>query len=67
MAWDERKTDRRIMAGNIDRDPIGRQLTPEARARAIEFAVGVWKGNMGNGDASQLGIKHVTSEVLKSK
>lgn len=69
-AWSdkERKDNvRRIMAGNIDRDSIGRQLTPEARQEAIEFAVDVWKGNMGNGEAVQLGIKHVTSKVLKSK
>ncbi|MEK7566131.1 MAG: hypothetical protein AAB494_00455 [Patescibacteria group bacterium] len=53
------------MADNIDRDPAGRRLTPEARAKAIEFAVDVWKGNMGNGQAAQLGISHVTSRAFK--
>ena len=67
-AWtneERRENARQIMAGNIDRDSIGRQLTPEARKEAIEFAVNAWKGNMGNGEAAQLGIKHVTSKVLK--
>lgn len=62
---EKRENARQIMAGNIDRDSLGRRLTPEARKQAIEFAVDVWKGNMGNGEASQLGIKHVTSGVLK--
>jgi hypothetical protein len=57
---------RNIIAGNIDRDPVGRQLTPEARERAIDFGVNAWKGNMGNGTASDLGIKHVTSDVFKN-
>ncbi len=67
-AWtneERRENARQIMAGNIDRDSIGRQLTPEARKEAIEFAVNSWKGDMGNGEAAQLGIKHVTSKVLK--
>ena len=67
-AWtdeERRENARQIMASNIDRDSIGRQLTPEARKEAIEFAVNAWKGNMGNGEAAQLGIKHVTSKVLK--
>ena len=70
MAWDEREkreNARQIMASNIDGDAVGKRLTPEARAKAIEFAVDVWGGNMGNGEATQLGIKHVTSEILKSK
>ncbi len=70
MAWTEREkreNARQIMTGNIDRDPVGQQLTPEARTRAIEFAVDVWRGNMGNGEASKLGIKHATSGVLKPK
>ncbi len=66
MARDD-KLNREIIADNIDRDPVGRRLTPEARARAIQFGVGVWKGDLGNGQAAQLGIQHVTSEVLKPK
>lgn len=70
MVWTEaerKENARMIMANNIDRDPVGRQLTPRAREAAINFAVEVWRGNMGNGEAVQLGIKHVTSEVIKSK
>jgi hypothetical protein len=62
---DRPNLNRSIIAGNIDRDPAGRRLTPEARERAIDFGTKVWKGNMGNGTASDLGIKHVTSDVLK--
>ena len=68
MAWTERErrdNARSIMAGNIDRDSVGRKLTSEAREKAIEFAVDTWKGNMGNGEASQIGIRHATSNVLK--
>lgn len=57
---------RQIIAGNIDRDPIGRQLTPQARERAIDFGVQAWKGQMGNGQAADIGIRHATSEVLIS-
>lgn len=56
---------RRIIEDNVNRDPVGRKLTPEAREKAINFGVEVWKGNMGNGQAAQLGIKHATSDVLK--
>ncbi len=47
--------------------PDGQRLTPEARSRAIEFAVDSWKGQVGNGTAAELGIKHVTAGVLKSE
>lgn len=63
----DEKLNRGIIAGNIDRDPVGRKLTPEARERAIDFGTKAWKGNMGNGTASRLGIQHVTSDVFKDK
>lgn len=66
--WSE--SDRRrnavdIMKSNIDRDPLGSKLTDSAKQKAAEFAADVWKGNMGNGEASQIGIKHVTESILK--
>jgi len=61
----EREINLRIMRSNIQRDSVGRSLTPEAQERAAEFAVGVWRGNMGNGTASQIGIRHVTDGVIK--
>lgn len=60
-----RKANREIMGSNIDRDPVGRKLTPQAREKAIDFAIDVWKGQMGNGEAAKLGIKHVTKDVIK--
>ena len=66
MAKDD-KLNREIIADNIARDPVGSRLTPEAREKAIKFGVDVWKGDMGNGKAAQLGIKHATSEMLKTK
>ncbi len=66
MSFDQRENARQIMRGNIDRDPVGRRLTSEAGEAAVEFAVDAWKGNMGNGTAADLGIKHVTHEVFKS-
>lgn len=56
-----------IMLGNIQSDPVGRNLTPEAQQKAAEFAVTVWSGQMGNGEASQIGIKHVTDGLLRDK
>ena len=56
---------RRIIANNIDRDPVGRQLTPEARERAIDFGTSIWKGDMGNGKAADIGIAHATADVFK--
>ena len=53
-----------IIAQNIDRNPVGRKLTPEARERAINFGAKAWTGNIGNGDAARIGIKHVTSDVF---
>ena len=61
-----RENARQIMASNIEKDSIGRTLTPQAKAEAIEFAVDSWKGNMGNGDAAQIGIRHVTPEIRRS-
>jgi hypothetical protein len=63
--FNERENARGIMRGNIERDPVGRKLTPEAMHRAVEFAVDAWKGQMGNGEASRLGILHVTSDIIK--
>jgi len=60
---EDRENARKIMANNIDGDPVGRTLTPEARTAAIEFAVDAWRGNMGNGRATELGIRHVTSGI----
>lgn len=70
MGWSkEQKRDnaREIMRGNIGRDPLGQRLTPEARDRAVEFAVDAWTGQRGNGAASQLGIQYVTQGVIKKK
>ncbi len=61
-----RDINREIIGGNIDRDPVGRRLTPEAREKAINFAVDNWPANTGNGVATQIGIKHVTSGVFKT-
>ena len=58
----EREVDKRIMAGNIERDEVGATLTPDQKARAVEFAVEAWRGNMGNGRAAELGIMHVTQD-----
>jgi hypothetical protein len=62
---ERRENTMRIMKANIDRDPVGKKLTPEARERAAEFAASVWKGSMGNGQAAGIGIKHVTRDVFK--
>lgn len=67
MGMSDRDLNKSIIANNIDRDPTGRRLTPQARERAIEFGTDAWKGNMGNGQAAQIGIKHATSDVFKSK
>lgn len=61
----DRELNIRIMKGNIERDPLGSKLTDSAKQKAAEFAADVWKGNMGNGEASQIGIKHVTESILK--
>jgi len=64
---DKARLSRGIIADNIDKHPVGRQLTPEAREQAISHGVAVWKGPMGNGTAAEIGIKHATSSVLKDK
>lgn len=66
--WTEkerRDNAREIMRGNIERDPVGARLTDAAKERAVEFAVDAWCGNMGNGQAAQIGIEHVTRDVFK--
>ncbi len=62
---EKRENHRRIMRTNIDQHEVGRKLTPEARERAVDFALDVWGGDMGNGEASDIGIKHVTRDVFK--
>lgn len=62
MSWSpqqERRNNEAIMAGNIDRDRVGQTLNAAERERAIQFAADVWKGQMGNGTAAKLGVKHV--------
>ncbi len=63
---EERALNKRILRDNIDRDSVGRRLTPEAKERAAEFAVDNWPANTGNGEAAKIGIKHVTDGVLKN-
>ena len=65
MALERDDMNRRIIAGNIDRDSVGSKLTPVAREKAIDFALEVWGGNMGNGEAAEIGIKHATRDVFK--
>ncbi len=67
MGTSTRDLNRAIIANNIDRHPVGRKLAPEARERAIDFGVDAWKGQMGNGTASDLGIQHVTQDILKQR
>lgn len=66
--YDQKRMDelnRRGLAKSIDEHKVGRKLTPEARERAIDFAQKVYKGQMGNGKAAEIGIEHVTSEVFE--
>lgn len=62
---DQTSNHREIIGGNIDRHDVGRNLTPEAREKAINFALDNWNDQMGNGEATEIGIKHVTSDVFK--
>jgi hypothetical protein len=64
---ERRANARECMAGDIDRDPVGRQLTPEARSRAIEAAADAWQGRTTAGEAVQTGIRSVTAGILKDK
>ena len=65
MAFDRKENAKQIMRRNIESDRVGRTLTPEAKERAVDFAVSVWSDQRGNGDAAKLGIKHVTHDMLK--
>lgn len=40
-------------------------LTDAAKQRAAEFGASVFRGNMGVGEAAEIGIKHVTQDTLK--
>lgn len=62
---DQSEINRQIIAQNIDSDPLGAKLTPEAREAAISFGMSVFKGQMGNGEAARIGIQHATSSILK--
>jgi len=62
---DMKRMNRLSHAQDIDRDPVGSRLTPEARERAIDFAEKAFTGNTNRGTAVQLGIQHVTSDVFK--
>lgn len=52
----------RCMAESIDRHPVGRKLTPEARERAISFAAKMWRGMTSSRAAVEAGISHVTAD-----
>lgn len=65
MAFDKYENAKAIMRDQIERDPVGSKLTPQAIERAAEFGADSWVGSMGAGDAAQIGIKHVTKDVLK--
>lgn len=58
-------TKRRIIAGDIARDRVGRTLTPEAQQRAVDHAMQFTNKNLNWGQLKDIGIKHVTSDVLK--
>ncbi len=62
----EADLNRRCIGDQIDRDPVGRKLTPEARESAITTGVNAWKGaRTGCGDAARVGIQEVTGKILK--
>ncbi len=54
-----------IMRKNLEHNPVGRQLTNEAKQRAAEFAVDSWEGQTTCGEALKTGIRHVTSGIFK--
>lgn len=56
---------RAVIERNVDRDPVGSRLTHEARREAVDFGLRAWRGQMGNGEAAQIGIEHVTSRVFR--
>lgn len=63
---DKERSARRTIGENIDKDPMGKRLTPEAREEAITIGVKAWgAAPIGNGDAAQIGIKAVTGKILK--
>ena len=60
-----RRLDCDIILGTIARNPIGRQLTPEAQQRAAEFAAANMGKGLNWGQLADVGIKHVTDGILK--
>jgi hypothetical protein len=60
-------TNRQIMRNAILSDSLGRQLTPAALERAVDFAAKTWTGSTYAGTAAEAGIRHVTSDVLREK
>lgn len=59
------KLNRDIITRNVDSHPVGRQLSADARKSAIDHGASVWQGQMGNGAAAEIGIKHATKGALK--
>jgi len=58
---------RAIIERNVDRDPVGSRLTPKAREAAVNAGMLAWRGQMGNGEAAQIGIEQVTSLIFKDE
>lgn len=65
MAWDADKNARDIIRGNIQRDRVGSSLTPQAQERAVDFAMKSTGAGLNWGQLKEIGIKHVTADVLK--
>jgi len=56
---------RRIIAGDIARDRVGSKLTPQAQERAVDHAMRHVGKNLNWGQLKDIGIKHVTADILK--
>lgn len=56
---------KRIIAGDVARDRVGSRLTPAAQERAVDFAMKQTGKGLNWGQLKEIGISHVTSDVLK--
>jgi hypothetical protein len=56
---------RRIILGDIQRDRVGRTLTPQAQEKAADHAMTHTGSGFNFGQLKEIGIKHVTADVLK--
>ena len=67
VSEDRKENGKSVMRLNLKYDPVGKNLTPEAKEQVVDLATDIWtrRGCSDSRDATRRAIKHVTRDPFE--